>query len=109
MLHPMLSKFTPKVNEGRRPAKWMLTRPPATVPLNRFNPARMAYVWPSPVKLRGISLAHPNAGVIAVDQYIGTGDPKVALADDAQWKEVGPGQQRGLSMAGYFRRLRKRA
>jgi hypothetical protein len=69
---------------------WKVSRP-ASTPINTTNPAMMGLVWPTPTAMRGLSLHLPTTAVLKVDRYTGpaTGDPKGALADDAQWQELG--------------------
>lgn len=69
---------------------WALTRAPEKS-VNQFNPAVMGMVWKQPVTLRGVGIVQPRGGIMAVDTYVGPagGDPKTALADDTQWKELG--------------------
>lgn len=69
---------------------WAAVRDENT-PISRYNPAMMGLVWQAPVTLRGIALTRPVAGIMEIDAFTGpnTADPKAALADDSQWKQVG--------------------
>jgi hypothetical protein len=79
--------------EGKAVGKrgWRAERP-AKTPITGDNPARLAWVWPQAVTLRGVTLIAPtHYGLTAVDVWIGPndGDPKAALDDDSQWRQAG--------------------
>ncbi len=87
------STSTRVFTEGNEVGKhgWHAERP-AKTPITADNPARLAWVWPTPVTLRGVTLVAPtHYGLTAVDVWIGPddGDPKASLADDSQWRQAG--------------------
>ncbi len=86
------STATAFYEEGTNTEKggWKVTRP-AKPPMSVENPARMALVWPTAVTLRGVSFHYPTTASMAIDTFIGPDgtDPHAAIADDAQWKQVG--------------------
>jgi hypothetical protein len=59
--------------------------------MNGVNPPRMALVWDTPQRLRGVGLSRPATAVLAVDAWSGPAgdDPKTALADDTLWQPLG--------------------
>lgn len=58
-------------------------------PLNPLHPALMALTWKTPQSLRGVSFVDPDLGEVAVDTFTGSGDPKAAVGDDKQWRQIG--------------------
>ncbi|MEI6518851.1 MAG: hypothetical protein WCO98_02220 [bacterium] len=78
--------------EGTVTAKggWKVARKEG-IPINDDTPALMGLIWKEPKALRGVSLSYPTTASMAVDAYIGAdnADPKEALTDDDQWKQVG--------------------
>lgn len=73
------------------PTGWSVERDTKVRTISKDDPAAVALVWKQPVKVRGLSLLYPSEAFMKVDVWTGPddADPQAAIADTANWKEVG--------------------
>ena len=88
----LAAQATPVYGEGQGTPRggWTVDRAEGT-PLTKYDPAKMALVWPNPVILRGVALLAPTPfATTGVDYWVGAADrdPKAALDDESCWKEA---------------------
>ena len=88
--------------QGTESGGWAIKRAADDI-VNTYHAPAMALLWKQPVTLRGVAIVQPRAGVMAVDMWVGAenGDPKAALHDDKQWRQLGSFAP--VIFNGYFR------